>query len=134
MAEFLIQAKSHWMEDMTPQEINALPEKMVKARNARVQIGDIVVVRPDGWIWGNEENLPRYFVIKAPGVPVEDVEHLMYPLMDDAIPDGTKHVMLKRKKYQIPQGWMNTHQGLDVITLTQAEIDLVLANIVEKTE
>ena len=37
--------------------------------------GDVIVVRPDGWVWGKEECLPNYIVVKLNGVPVEDVKH-----------------------------------------------------------
>ena len=132
MAELLIQAKPHWMDNFTQEQIDALSNERKVSRNARIQLGDIVVIKPDGWEWGNEENLPRYIVIKAPGVSVETVEHLTQPLMDNTNPENP--VMLKKRKYQIPQGWMNTHLNQDVVVLSQAEIDLVMANITEKTE
>ncbi len=33
-----------------------------------------VVVKPDGWRWGREEGPPKFFIVKIPGVPVEEVE------------------------------------------------------------
>jgi len=42
--------------------------------------GDVIVVCPDGWPWGREEvNAPHWTIIKLPGVPVEEVEHLVSP-------------------------------------------------------
>jgi hypothetical protein len=43
--------------------------------------GDVVVVRPDGWTWGSEETKPvaqggEFWLIKLPGVAVEDLEYL----------------------------------------------------------
>ena len=36
--------------------------------------GDVIVVRPDGWEWGKEECLPRYIVVKLPGVKEVDAK------------------------------------------------------------
>jgi hypothetical protein len=33
--------------------------------------GDIIVVRPDGWVWGTSECLPQYVVVKMAGVTEE---------------------------------------------------------------
>jgi len=131
MAELLVQARGHWMDGMSQQEINNLPESRKDARDSRIQLGDIVVIKPDGWPWGNEENLPRYIVIKAPGVDVETVKHLTESLVDSSNPDSPK--MKKKRKYQIPQAWMNQHLDQDAITLTPQEITWALDNIVEKT-
>ena len=132
MAELLIQARGHWQDDWDQQKKNSLSEAELRSHNSRIQLGDIVVIKPDGWVWGNEENLPRYIVIKAPGVSVETVEHLTQPLMDNTDPENP--VMLKKRKYQIPQGWMNQNLDEDIVVLNEAEIALVLANIEEKTE
>jgi len=132
MAELLIQARGHWQDDWDQQKKNSLSEAELRSHSSRIQLGDIVVIKPDGWVWGNEENLPRYIVIKAPGVAVETVTHLTESLMDTTDPENP--FMLKKRKYQIPNGWLNTHLDQDVVVLSQAEIDLVLANIEEKTE
>jgi hypothetical protein len=67
MAEFLIYAKSaHWMDDKP--EIIASCEKTYAAR---IKLGDIVVVREDGWAWGSCECLPSFLVVKVPGLAVD---------------------------------------------------------------
>ena len=133
MAEFLIQARDHWMENLSQAEIDALKPGAKITRDRRIAIGDLVVIKPDGWVWGNEEKLPYYIVIKAPGVAVEDVNHLTGPLMEAGDPEDPELKMIKTRKYQIPQGWMNTHLDQDVVVLSPAEIALVMDNIVEKT-
>lgn len=62
MAEFLIQAQTHWMEAAG---VPADPEKLA-AYQARSQKGDVVIVKPDGWAWGAAEGLPDYVVAKVP--------------------------------------------------------------------
>ena len=133
MCEVLIQARGHWQDGWNQAKVDALSDGDKKSHNARIQLGDIVVVKPDGWVWGREETLPRYIVIKAPGVAVEDVAHLTEHLMDTTDSDPDKHFIKKKRKYQIPNGWLNTHLDEDVVTLTPAEIILVMDNIVEKS-
>jgi len=82
MAELLIKNVDAWGDD--------------KSRSMK---GDIIVVRPDGWVWGKEECPPRFVVVKLKGVKVDDVKHYEQPLMDTKDPE--KPVMLKRRKYAI---------------------------------
>lgn len=54
-------------------------ELLVQAKDSLYETGakkgDVIIVRPDGWVWGKEEGLPNYMVVKLKGVPVEDVKH-----------------------------------------------------------
>jgi hypothetical protein len=74
MAELLVKAKKHWMDDFTQAQIDELSAGQKESFLARSQIGDIVVVRPDGWEWGREECLPNFVVIKLPGVSIEEAK------------------------------------------------------------
>jgi hypothetical protein len=68
MAEFLLRAKPHWKDTWDSAKLATLSQQELRQYNARTQIGDIVIVRPDGWVWGNEECLPNFLVVKVPGV------------------------------------------------------------------
>jgi len=37
--------------------------------------GDIARVRPDGWAWGGQEQLPKFVRVKCPGQAVNDIYH-----------------------------------------------------------
>ena len=67
MAEFLIKAISVIHDD---------PEKDKRGCYKR---GDIVVVMPDGHIWGREETLPKFVVVKIPGLTVETAQKYTDP-------------------------------------------------------
>lgn len=42
--------------------------------------GDVIVIVPDGHVWGVMEQLdPQYRIVKLPGVPVDDVASLIAP-------------------------------------------------------
>lgn len=61
MAEFLVKAQD-----------STAPES-----DAKWRAGRIVVVMPDGHEWGNKEGLPDFYLIKVPGVSVEDVKQYL---------------------------------------------------------
>lgn len=61
--------------------------------------GDVVVVFPDGHEWGKEERLPKFMVVKIPGLPVKDAKKYIESEWDNAIPKNP--VLLTRRKYKI---------------------------------
>ena len=136
MCELLIQAKGHWMDNFTQGQIDALDDGQKKSRNARIQLGDIVVVRPDGWVWGREECLPNYLVVKLPQLTVEQVEHFTQSLMGEPDAQGNRPT-LKKRKYKIPSQWVTPYitAGTSVIEvkLTNQQQALI-NNVIEKTE
>jgi len=135
MAEILIRAKSHWMDDFSQAQIDAMSVEERQARDSRIQIGDIVVVRPNGWTWGKEECLPTFIVVKLPDVTVEAVKAWEEALMDNTDPEHP--VLLKRRKHRVPTNYMNTAiaKGESVITIDlPAGKTAFINNIVNKTE
>ena len=136
MAEFLLRAKPHWKDTWDSAKLATLSQQELRQYNARTQIGDIVVVRPDGWVWGNEECLPNFLVVKVPGIvlPHNYEESLM---AQDGV-DEQGHsimVMLKHRKFQVPIAWMNSKiaDGVSVITITlSAQKTALINSIIEK--
>lgn len=132
MAELLVKAAEPWNNDSP----TAPPE--------RSRLGDIIVVRPDGWVWGNEENLPRFIIVKLPGVAVEDVKHYEESLIvDDGLDENNqpKTKMAKVRKYQVPSTTVQTQIDLSETILElplshgdQNPIEDFMNSIIEKTE
>lgn len=97
MAEILIKAF-----DAT----NADP---VKDRCGCYKAGMPVVVMPDGHKWGAKELPPRFYLIKVPGITIDNVEKFISPEFE-ALPDVEgKPVVYRRRKWQVrvsdlPQG------------------------------
>jgi hypothetical protein len=77
MAELLIKARDATHPD---QEID---------RAGCYKRGDIVVVQPDGHVWGAKEGLPNFVKLKIPGLDPEIVRELIEPQDDDD--DGNPH-------------------------------------------
>jgi len=105
-AELLVRAKPHWMDSFTQTEVDKLSPGDKQSYEARSQIGDIVVVRPDGWKWGKEECLPNFVVVKVPGMSEAETKQYENPLM---VQNGIDErgmpimVMLRHRKYALPK-------------------------------
>ena len=99
MAELLVWARGHWLDDTPQDKIDAMTNDELVSFNARIQKGDVVVVRPDGWEWGALECPPDFIVIKVPDMKFEDAQ-----LYEQSLTDNTnqeKSVTLKIRKYAI---------------------------------
>lgn len=66
----------HWhkgvIEDSLKDDATKAVELETKDRQGCYKRGYVVAVCRDGMKWGNEERLPKFVVIKRPGVPVDD--------------------------------------------------------------
>lgn len=129
-AELLVKAKSHWLDELSQAEINTLiadNKITLESYNSRTQIGDIIVVRPDGWEWGREETLPIFVLVKIPDMPIEEAKQYEAVLMDNTIP--TQPVILKRRKWKISSVYVDTikQAGGSVITNKTAFLSKVSA-------
>lgn len=136
-AELLVRAKSHWMDNLTQAEIGLLiADKKItqESYNARSQIGDVIVVRPDGWQWGKEECLPNYIVIQIPDLKYEDAKKYEESLQD--ISDLKNPKMLKLRKYQISQSVIDNAkvQKKSIIEVKKLDQNTFISNIIEKTK
>ncbi len=83
MAEFLVYAKKHWMDDLTQTEIDAQIAKnphFIDKYNKRYQWNDIVEVQEDDY-WGDAPkhgwNKKIFALIKAPRTKLKDAGHYM---------------------------------------------------------
>lgn len=94
--------------------------------------GDPVTVQPDGHPWGAKEGLPRFVVVKIPGVSVEQVRDVIQEqtesdqgaaLTDD---DGLP-VTFRRRRWRVlvdnvPQQIRRTLAQTGEVTVTPAQI------------
>ena len=138
MAELLVRASGHWLDSKTQGEVDAMPQGERDSYNARTQVGDIIIVKPDGWEWGKEECLPTFLVVKLPQVDVATVEHFTNPLNEIYINEQGREQqrLLKRRKYRIPENWVLNKAliGESVIEITLSSQKQALINsVVEKT-
>jgi hypothetical protein len=95
MAEILLRAQNQI-------DIPSDPEKAARLRVP----GDVVVVMPDGHSWGSREGLPRFWIIKVPGLSVETVKKLTDALyVDTGTVDGAGNPILRmvnKSRYTLP--------------------------------
>jgi len=129
MAELLVRAQKHYLDDLTPVQVSALPVNKKLQYDARTEIGDIICVQPDGWTWGREECLPVFIVIKFPGISVDLVKQYQQKLKD------TSGLILKRRKFRIPPLVVLSYvqAGNSVVTIALNKIAKFRDDILVKT-
>lgn len=127
MCEALIRAKTHWKDAWNQSKINSLTPAELDEYVARTQLGDIVVIRPDGWTWGSEEGLPNFVLVKIPDMTVEEAKQYEDSIMDNTDPDRPK--MVRFRKWFLKPTWVNTiiSQG-GVYTISKS----VVTNYIEQ--
>jgi len=114
MCEILIKAKDN---------VNPDPE-LDKLNYKR---GHFVAVMPDGHTWGKKECLPDFFILKIPGVSVDQFDEYMKPELDTG--DAKKQIITKRRIHKldidattIPKAIRNAVKNTGVATITKAQI------------
>jgi len=115
MAELLVRAKAHWMDDLTQKDVDKMSVEEKQSYEARSQIGDIVVVRPDGWPWGKCECLPDFIVVKVPDLAIEDAQKYEESLMDNSNEEKPKMIRFRK----------NALAKTDVLLAVDAKTDSV---------
>lgn len=116
MAEFLIRAQA-------------------SKNPAASEVGDIIIVRPDGHKWGKCECLPEYLVVKFPDIKTETVKQYEEQLTQ--VNELTRAVdIIKRRKFKLPlttiQSMVTLGRSETTLDTTAAK-DTLIASIVEKT-
>jgi len=130
MAELLVKAQEPWNNDI---DTSKMRKNELTQFNARSRKGDIIVIRPDGWKWGREECLPRFIVVKAPGLDIKDAVKFESAVYEESIDeDGNpKFKLLKRRKYAFDSFLLNSALR-DSINSIEISKDIILNKIKEK--
>lgn len=140
MADILIYWKDHWMDSLTPTQIqkyvNKDPNFMTKY-NARNQRGDIVSVFPDGRIH-SKAHANTFAILRVPGVTVQKAKAFIGSLkmFDGLDRDGIPRMRVtKKSKYQLnvsalPVAAINAINTARVVTINKNNL---LNNLIEKT-
>ncbi len=87
------------MAELLVKAISATHAVPIKDQRGCYKRGMPVVVMPDGHLWGNEERLPKFVVIKIPLIGVWAVQKYTAPWMDLTIPSQPETV--QRRKWRI---------------------------------
>ena len=115
MAEILIKA------------MDAINSDPVKNLAGCYKKGDIVVIMPDNWTWGKEETLPKFVILKIPGVVID--EKYILPRYSGIDPISENPICIKRRDYTLLESLVDqaiANGG----TLTISQI--MLANSIRK--
>lgn len=109
MAELLVKVSGHWMDDFTQEQISSLSPSELNQFNARIQSGDIVIVRDDGWEWGGRECLPDFIVVRVSDMSVEDAKVFEQSLLD--LSDPNNPTILKERQYALSPDFIDSVTG-----------------------
>lgn len=106
-------------------------ELSAKDRRGCYKLGDPVVVMPDGHEWGAEEGLPKFYIVKIPGLAVETAKKWIQHWEDTT--DPAKPTIVQRRLYRlkvadIPTTIRKTLQQTGQVTVTLAQIRNYVVN------
>jgi hypothetical protein len=128
----------HWKYRKHTVEVEALrtdedkaAELALKDERACYKLGDPVVVMPDGHTWGLEERLPKFYVVKIPGLAAETAKKWIAAWVDTADPEHP--VKMRRRLYGIniaslPSSIRNALQTTGAVTVTLSQIRNYIIN------
>lgn len=69
--ELLVQAKDFWqVEQAIPEGTAEDTTEYLREFWYNTHLGAVIVVKPDGWVWGKQEMAPEFVIIKIPGMPM----------------------------------------------------------------
>lgn len=58
--------------------------------------GDVILAQPDGWSWGKEECLPKFIILKVPGMTVESAQEYLKSYTELEPNDLVEEVKVRR--------------------------------------
>lgn len=89
------------MAEILVKAINATHSDTDKDRRGCYKRGMPVLIMPDGHSWGGEERLPKFVVIKIPGISVETVSKYVQPQNEDTPDADGIYRVYRRRLWQI---------------------------------
>jgi hypothetical protein len=133
---FAFCAESYGVELIIKRQANYIHPDPIVNESSIYQRGDVVDIKPDGHLWGKEEhpmtttyNPPHFFIVKIPGITVEQARKYIQPRMDDI--DTTKVTtrrLFKLLADDVPQWVKNSIQTTGEVTVTWAQIKNFVQN------
>lgn len=97
------------MAEMLVKAVDAVHPDLDTDRKGSYKRGYPVIVFEDGHPWGNEERLPRFVVIKIPGIPVGRVQKYIEEWTE---PTGSSDPMLPNVRRVQRRRWTIRWNGL----------------------
>lgn len=97
--DVLVQAKEFWQKDMAiPEGTTADTTAWFRDMLQQTHKGDIIIVKPNGWVWGNREKPPGFVIIRIPDATMAQADKYMEGLFDPlADPSSDTAVILQRQ-------------------------------------
>ena len=91
--------------------------------------GDVVVVKPDGHVWGKEEGLPKFVIVKIPGVTEAQAQKYLGPEVNALALEETLTRRLWRVNVDmIPNALLKKLRDTGTVTVTWTQIKGYIQN------
>jgi len=89
------------------------------------KLGHVIDVKPDGHVWGAQEKLPKFWIVKIPGMAVETAREYLKSLEDLTNPNDP--IQIGMRKWKLDYNTLSTpikkklnDTGTITVTETQA--------------
>ena len=79
----------------------------IKYERAHSRRGDIIVVKPDGHVWGRAEGLPTYVSLDMEGVPIQEMEKFQAQEESPILTPHGKPFTVRKRAYKIDLDSLN---------------------------
>ena len=89
------------------------------------KLGHVIAIMPDGHEWGSQECLPKFYIIKIPGVSVDDLQDYIASKIDWLAEKGPKRIGIRKWKLnltKVPAGQRSVLQTLGVVTVANKAV------------
>ncbi len=63
------------------------------------KLGHIIDIKPDGHSWGASERLPKFWIVKIPGMAVADAQDYLTALLDFTNLQDVKQIGIRKWKF-----------------------------------
>jgi hypothetical protein len=116
------------MAEALVKAISATHADPVKDLRGCYKAGDIVVVMPDGHVWGGSEGLPLFWIVKVPGATVAQLEGYLVSVTTTDPPElgGATRVIRRRRWFadtlKMTGAIRNELQSTGIVTFTLAQV------------
>lgn len=89
------------MAEILVKAVNATHSDTDKDRSGCYKRGMPVIIMPDGHSWGGEERLPKFILIKVPGISVDLVKKYVDTQLSDSPDEDGRYPIYRRRLWRI---------------------------------
>jgi len=96
------------------------------------KLGHIIDIKEDGHVWGTQEKLPKFWIIKVPGMAVADAQEYLKMLQDFTDLNNVKTIGIRKWKLDynlLPAAAKNTLNSTGIVSVNKTTVLNYLSRI-----